>query len=67
MNTQVLANIILDADMSQYAQNYKDYTCPGTTSPAIFMQQILFGSYYISITLMASLWVNMAGKVAPGP
>ncbi len=30
------------------------------------MQQILFSSYYILITLMASLWVNMAGEVVPG-
>ncbi len=43
----------------------EDYS-PGTTSPAIFMQQILFSSYYISITLMASQWVNMAGQVLPG-
>ncbi len=39
---------------------------PGRISPAIFMQQILFSSYYISITLMASQWVNMAGEVVPG-
>ncbi len=39
---------------------------PGRMSPAIFMHQILFSSYYISITLMVSLWVNMAGKVVPG-
>ena len=26
----------------------------------------LLGFYYISITLMASIWVNMAGEVMPG-
>ncbi len=39
---------------------------PGRTFPAIFMQQIFFSSYYISITFMASLRVNMAGEVVPG-
>ncbi len=39
---------------------------PSRTFPAIFMQQILLSSYYISITIMASLWVNMAGEVVTG-
>ncbi len=41
---------------------------PGRTFPAIliFMQQILLSSNDISITLMASLWANMAGEVVPG-
>ncbi len=57
----------IGATFSSFRQSAYDMLySPGRIFPAILMQQILFSNYYISITLMVSLWANMAGELVPG-